>query len=279
MVLRQVRIGSIPDMQYDDADYDSAIETSQPMKAGTPVDANDVLRLGDLTVVMLPPTSVVNIDNPTELNTIAGTPGVLIVVHGVVPATGLDTYTIYAYDASGPAVSAPYIMDAAGAGDERWIAIAGKYRISTIMNTLGTKNPPIDADLAIYRDSAAAFALVTSTWTQIKAFLKLYFDTIYTSITGCYRHNGDVLDESHFHIPTPTNGAYGVLDVGLDEERAEFTIAHSGVVNLIMASSKIVANADGAVGVNFCIGTAGDSSEIKNRLGATKAVMLQLWYN
>jgi len=38
---------------------------------------------------------------------------------------------------------------------------------------LSAKNPPIDADKAIYRDSAAADALVTSTWAQIKAFLGL----------------------------------------------------------------------------------------------------------
>ena len=49
----------------------------------------------------------------------------------------------------------------------------------TALGTVGTKNPPIDADLAIYRDSAASNVLVTSTWTQIKAFLKTYFDTIY----------------------------------------------------------------------------------------------------
>lgn len=39
------------------------------------------------------------------------------------------------------------------------------------IGTLGTKNPPIDADLAIYRDSADSNTLKTSTWAQIKAFL------------------------------------------------------------------------------------------------------------
>ena len=37
---------------------------------------------------------------------------------------------------------------------------------------LTAKNPPINADLAIYRDSTDDDALVTSTWTQVKAFLK-----------------------------------------------------------------------------------------------------------
>jgi hypothetical protein len=49
----------------------------------------------------------------------------------------------------------------------------------TALGTLGTKNPPIDADKLPYRDSTATDALVTSTWTQVKAFLKTYFDTLY----------------------------------------------------------------------------------------------------
>jgi len=46
------------------------------------------------------------------------------------------------------------------------------------------KNPPIDADLVLYQDTAAANNLVKSTWTQIKAFLKTYFDTLYLPITS-----------------------------------------------------------------------------------------------
>lgn len=49
----------------------------------------------------------------------------------------------------------------------------------TALGTVGTKNPPIDADLAIYRDSTSTNALVTSTWAQVKAFLKTYFDSSY----------------------------------------------------------------------------------------------------
>lgn len=52
----------------------------------------------------------------------------------------------------------------------------------TALGVLGTKNPPIDADKVIYRDSTASDALVTSTWTQVKAFLKTYFDTLYDDI-------------------------------------------------------------------------------------------------
>jgi len=49
MATVQIRIGSLINIhQYDDGDYDSAIETLAPIKCGTPIDGNDVLRLNDL---------------------------------------------------------------------------------------------------------------------------------------------------------------------------------------------------------------------------------------
>ena len=53
MTLRQIRIGSLPGIQYDDADFVGAMETDQPIKAGLPVDSNDVLRLEDTTGILL----------------------------------------------------------------------------------------------------------------------------------------------------------------------------------------------------------------------------------
>lgn len=129
MATQILRIGSIAGISYDDGDFDSAVETDQPIKAGTPVDATDVIRLEDLAGRLLSPVSVVAIANPTELNSVAGVLGALVLVYQIVGATGLNEYTLYAYDASGPAVNAPYIMDADGAGDERWIAVAGKYAV------------------------------------------------------------------------------------------------------------------------------------------------------
>ncbi|MHA1806540.1 MAG: hypothetical protein ACTSX2_03070 [Candidatus Thorarchaeota archaeon] len=50
MALRQFRIGSFPDaLQYDDADYDAAIETDHFIKSTqAPVANEDMVRLGDL---------------------------------------------------------------------------------------------------------------------------------------------------------------------------------------------------------------------------------------
>jgi len=72
-------------------------------------------------------------------------------------------------------------------------AIAKKHtqNTDTALGAVGTKNPPIDADKALYRDSTASDALVTSTWTQIKAFLKTYFDTLYNLYVHP-NHSGEV---------------------------------------------------------------------------------------
>ena len=60
----------------------------------------------------------------------------------------------------------------------------------TALGAVSAKNPPIDADKVLYRDSTAADALVTSTWTQVKAFLKTYFDTLYSGASsGQYRQH------------------------------------------------------------------------------------------
>ena len=49
MATRSIRIGSLEDIhQYDDGDFDSALETTAPIKVGTPVDPTDVVRLQDL---------------------------------------------------------------------------------------------------------------------------------------------------------------------------------------------------------------------------------------
>jgi hypothetical protein len=121
MALQQIRIGGLDNIiQYDDGAFSSALETDQPVKAGTPVDPTDVVRLNDL----------------------------------------------------------PSLVDMAD-------AVAKKHvqGTDTALGGLGTKNPPIDADKAIYRDSAAADAIVTATWTQVKAFLKTYFDTLYAVLS------------------------------------------------------------------------------------------------
>jgi len=93
-----------------------------------------------------------------------------------------------------------------------------------------------------------------------------------------FRHDGPVLDDGTFDLPVTANGGWGILVAGADEERAEFSIKSDGTVNRMIASANVVANAD--TDGKVCIGTSVASPcVIKNRLGGTKAILLQLWYN
>lgn len=51
MALKYVRVGSMENVHvFDDGDFDSGLETDAPIKAATPVDGNDVVRLDDLDI-------------------------------------------------------------------------------------------------------------------------------------------------------------------------------------------------------------------------------------
>jgi len=92
-------------------------------------------------------------------------------------------------DVSGLVTSAEAVT-AAKSDSDIADAISKKHTTGTdtALGTLGTKNPPVDADKVVYRNSEASDVLVTSTWTQVKAFLKTYFDGVYRTaadnITG-----------------------------------------------------------------------------------------------
>ena len=179
MALKKVYFGSFGPLIYDDTapvndpdgdfageDHQSIITDGQLFVEEAPTADKEVLRLEDLNFRLLPSVVAVNIDNPTELNTLAGGLGALVFAYEIVGAGGLNEYTLYAYDASGPAVNAPYIMDAAGGASERWIAIAGKYSaIKLYLNQLTASQVVVtDANkmLSSLAGSDTDFTVITS---------------------------------------------------------------------------------------------------------------------
>ena len=108
----------------------------------------------------------------------------------------------------------------------------------TVLGAVGIKDPPIDADKALYRDSVASDALVTSTWTQIKAFLKTYFDTLYAA-TAKGVTNGDSHDHAGGDGAQIDHGGLGGLG---DDDHPQY-IKHSLA---IAASDFLVASGAGA---------------------------------
>jgi hypothetical protein len=122
-----IRIGSAEDITgYDDEDFDSAIETTEPIACGDPQESNHAVTLGGVGLI------VADIDNPTELNSKKGRSGQFVLATEVVAGSS-DLWTLYAYDDSGLAVNPPFIMQALRqdpvipAAGERWVAIGGKF--------------------------------------------------------------------------------------------------------------------------------------------------------
>ena len=123
MALQQGRIGSIPDaIQYDDADYDTAMEVDNPIRVNAePVDAKDVLRLEDIGLVIYPISSVFISVVSTNPNTLLGfgtwvaiATGQMLVGYkaadvdfGTVEATGGAKYHQHAVDVAVTTSGAP----------------------------------------------------------------------------------------------------------------------------------------------------------------------------
>ena len=157
----------------------------------------------------------------------------------------------------------------------------------TDLGAVGTKNPPIDADKALYRDSAASDTLVTSTWTQIKAFLKTYFDTLYVAVTGRYRYAAALADGATITLPTITANwpAHGFIhcahaSTGVISESAEFEYGSTGTVQLIRGTANIEANGATAGKISLGPAVAANPVVIKNNLGGGVSVniIIILWY-
>jgi len=122
----EIRIGSMESIHvYDDVDHDSALETTAPLKAGAPIDPNDVIILGADAPGGVTPVVVADIDNPSaELNALVGAVGSMVLCYEL-EATS-NQHTLYAFDASDTdGENVPYSVDADTSG--LWIAVGGKY--------------------------------------------------------------------------------------------------------------------------------------------------------
>jgi hypothetical protein len=114
----------------------------------------------------------------------------------------------------------------------------------TALGTLGTKNPPVDADKPIYRDSQDFDNLKTSTWSQIKAFFKTYFDTVYSALG----HTHSDLSPAHKDATTGVHGVGAgtiakVADIAVDTNlsaAAQDAIAKRHTQN----TDKVIVDAD-----------------------------------
>jgi len=86
-----------------------------------------------------------------------------------------------------------------------------------------------------------------------------------------------LIDDGTLLLPPITNGAFGFIMAGADEERCLFSVDSSGNVFPLLSSANVVVNAD--TDACLCIGTSvATTLTIKNRLGSSKSIMIIFWY-
>jgi hypothetical protein len=81
-----------------------------------------------------------------------------------------------------------------------------------------SKTTPIDADSVVGVDSADSNSIKRFTWTNIKAFLKTYFDTLYTNNTGTVTSVAATVPTGLTITGSPVTTS-GTLAIGLDTDR------------------------------------------------------------
>jgi len=133
----------------------------------------------------------------TKLDGIAANANVGVVPNGAI--TGA-TKTKITYDAKGLVTTGAdaTTADIADSTDKRYVTDAQRTvigntsgansgnetgaSIATLHHAASAKSALVDADEITGQDSAASFGLIRSTWTNVKAFLKTYFDGLYATI-------------------------------------------------------------------------------------------------
>lgn len=90
-----------------------------------------------------------------------------------------------------------------------------------------------------------------------------------------YSYFNDVADDGSVSLPVSTSGGFGFAQAGDGEEYMYFSFTSAGVVTRVSYSTNAVAtNTDD----KFCVYDGGSVVTVKNRLGATKKVMILVWY-
>lgn len=78
-------------------------------------------------------------------------------------------------------------------GSIYWNLALGNWslKVDTNMSGYTSKTTPVDADLIPLSDSVSSFGIKKLSWSNLKATLKTYFDSLYMSLTGNQTIGGD----------------------------------------------------------------------------------------
>lgn len=108
---------------------------------------------------------------------------------------------------------------------------------ATMINDAASKSPPIDADTFPIYDSVAA-VLKKVTFTNLKAFLKTYFDTLYLALAGGTLTGNITLGENTSIDLDPAGSADGKYSGICITGTAGATLAFGDLIYLAVADSR-----------------------------------------
>ena len=135
--------------------------------------------------------------------------------------------------------------------------VTDAVNIGSSIHGVANKATPINTDKVPLIDTANGNVLKTSTWTNIKAFLKTYFDTLYAALAHKTRHENDGADEISVaglsglladdqHVLDAEVLAVALSKTGLlMTTETELTIA-TGAITVTQARHKVDTEADAA---------------------------------
>jgi hypothetical protein len=256
MALKTVRIGAVPDaFQYDDAVYPSAIEATDPIKAGVPVDPSDVLRLVD----------------------IGGTVGNVVGPAGAVSSNLVEFDGITGKKLKDGGLSHADVADAITEKHTRSHAISSTSDHSDI-NLAGISNK----DLMQWDDPSSKW--LPKSVAEIISGQNIAPGTVTIGTVEDWCYAASIADDGTKALPTIKADYAAKVEVivsaaGIIEANAAFMIDSTGTVTpQIESAGNIVYNVD--TDVKLCIGTAAAQNPltIKNRLGGVKNIMITMKY-
>lgn len=167
---------------------------------------------------------------------------------------------------------------------------------------IAAKTTPVDADGVLLRDSAASSVVKETTWANIKALLKTYFDTLYATLNGfsgarVYHNANQSISDSTFTVLAFNSERYdtsGFHDTVTNNGRLTAPIAGKYlIIGMVAFESgtglrgiQIRLNGTTTIGSNFVTAVAagaGSSTDLfvmsEYELAATNYVELIAWQN
>lgn len=148
------------------------------------------------------------------------------------------------------------------AGIEALADVTDAGNISSSIHGATLDATPLDADEVPGLDSSASFALIRWTWTGIKAFLKTYFDTLYTAINTAVLLTGT---QTVAGIKTWSDNAFFSANLGLGTTDIETTATNYASIQLGTDGILVYGKSGGVGGLYFASNAYKDGVNWKRR--------------